>query len=86
MSPRSIREYVAALPSLLSARVEGHKSRLLREFCQLTGFHRKSAIRRLERDPEIAASSRGRPRQYGLDLVPPLRTLWEASAPSARNA
>ena len=80
MTRHSILEYAAALrPRHLNAsRVE--KSAILSEFCQLTGYHRKAAIRPLRRGPTPDnAERRGRPQQYALTLVPDLVTFWEAS-------
>lgn len=80
MTRHSILEYAAALrPRYLTAS-RSEKSAILSEFCQLTGYHRKAAIRLLRRTPTPpAAHRRGRPRQYALTLVPILVQIWEAS-------
>ena len=79
MTRGSIREYAAAVrPRYLKAS-KREKKRILDEFCQVTGYHRKSAIRLLRHPPKGAGKRRGRPKKYGLDLVPALRMAWEAT-------
>ncbi len=52
MSPRSVREYAATIrPRYLAASVQ-EKTRILTEFCRVTGYHRKSAVRLLCRLPD----------------------------------
>ena len=52
---------------------------MLDEFTQVTGLHRKAAIRLLNRpDSPRGDKRRGRPATYR-DVQPPLRTIWEAS-------
>lgn len=77
MTRHIILEYAAALrPRYLSAS-RSEKSAILSEFCQLTGYHRKAAIRLLRRRSHPGnAGRRGRPRQYPLSFVPVLVTLW----------
>lgn len=79
MGPRSVHEYAASLHPryLLASRPE--KSRLLTEFCRVTGRHRKSAVRLLRRPPRAAPSRSGRPRCYGPEVLALLRAVWEAS-------
>jgi hypothetical protein len=79
MTRRSIQEYAAAVrPRYLRAR-KREKQRILDEFCQVTGYHRKSAIRLLRHEPKGSDKRRGRPKVYGPDLVPGLRVAWEAA-------
>jgi len=79
MTRRSIREYAAAVrPRYLKAS-KGEKARILDEFCQVTDYHRKSAIRLLRHEPKGAGKRHGRPKVYGPDLVPGLRVAWEAT-------
>lgn len=79
MSPRSVREYVAALRSRYRAAGRPTKSRLLDEAERITGYHRKTLIRLLGPPREPRRGPRGRPRRYGPELRGPLQTLWEAS-------
>jgi len=79
MTRGSIREYAAAVrPRYLKAS-KREKKRILDEFCHVTGYHRKSAIRLLRHPPKGAGKRRGRPKKYGPDLVPALRMAWEAT-------
>ena len=45
MGPQSVREYVASLHHRYHAPSRTEKTRLLDEFCQVAGRHRKPAIR-----------------------------------------
>jgi len=75
---RSITEYAEELKKryFKASRVE--KGKMLDEFTQVTGLHRKAAIRLLNR-PGLpgAGKRRGRPAVYR-DLMQPLRVIWEA--------
>lgn len=52
---------------------------MLDEFTQVTGLHRKAAIRLLNRPGQLGAGKRrGRPAMYK-DVMQPLRAIWEAS-------
>jgi hypothetical protein len=55
------------------------KSRLLDEVCEVTGYHRKAAIRLLHRSMVGRRRRRGRPVRYGPTVSGPLRQIWEAS-------
>ena len=80
MRPRSVREYAEALRERYRRAGKGEKGRLLDEFCEVTGYHRKSAVRLLgRRTGEGAAPRRGRPRQCGPAVVAVLGQVWEAS-------
>jgi hypothetical protein len=79
MTRKSILEYAAAVrPRYLEAS-KREKTRILDEFCQVTGYHRKSAIRLLRHPPQGAGKRRGRPKEYGPELVPALKVAWEAA-------
>jgi hypothetical protein len=74
------REYVVAISGRYHAATRREKGRILDEFCQVTGYHRKSALRRLHgRPPTGAARRRGRPVQYGPLVAPGLREIWTAA-------
>lgn len=79
MTRRSIEEYAATIrpPYRLASRKE--KARFLAEVCRVTGYHRKSAIRLLRRQPRPAQRARGRPRRYGPEVIRALRQVWDAS-------
>lgn len=56
------------------------KGRILDEFIQVTGYHRKAAIRLLRRGPGPPGSRhRGRRRQYGQEVALALKVVWEAT-------
>ncbi len=79
MTRRSIQEYAQALRSRYFGASKEEKGKMLDEFIQVTGLHRKAAIRLLRRpcQPRIS-KRRGRPAEYR-DVMPPLRAAWEAS-------
>jgi len=74
------REYVTAIAGRYYAATRREKGRILDEFCQVTGYHRKSAVRRLRpRQPSGPARRPGRPVQYGSLVAPGLREIWTAA-------
>ena len=79
MTPRSVREYMAALGPSYRQASRQQKGRLMGEAQRLTGYHRKSLLRLLRRPVEGASRRRGRPRHYGPAVAPALHRLWEAS-------
>ena len=80
MTRGSILEYTEAVRwRYLKARKK-EKGRILDEFIQVTGYHRKAAIRLLNRDgSQRQGKRRGRRRRYGHEVVDALRKVWEAS-------
>ena len=81
MRLEAVRELAAAYRSRYLTASRPEKSRILDEFCRITGYHRKSANRLLLQDPDRRPKQRrGRPPVYrGGALVSVLLTLWEAS-------
>lgn len=80
MTRASILEYVAALRNRYRSGRRSEKSAILTEFCLVTGYHRKSAIRLLNRKPQPHKKGRrGCPRQYGHEVTPVLKIAWEAT-------
>jgi hypothetical protein len=79
LTTTSIRELAAALRGryLHASKVE--KGHLLDEFCQITGYHRKSAIRLLGHPPKASSKRGGRPREYRAELAAALKVAWEAT-------
>jgi hypothetical protein len=56
------------------------KGKIPDEFTQVTGFHRKAAIRLLHRQrPRVRTGGRGRCSRYGYEVAEALRKVWEAS-------
>lgn len=80
MTRHSIAEYVEAVrPRYLRASKE-RKGKILEEFTQVTGLHRKAAIRLLNKTKQAGNNrNRGRPKEYGLEVAMVLKTIWEAS-------
>lgn len=77
MTRLTVHEYAAALSSRYRAAKKGVRKRILDEFCQTTGMHRKAAIRLLNRPARPRAVRRGRPRRYGPEVAAALVQLWE---------
>ncbi len=89
MTRGSIREYTEAVRGRYFRATKKAKARMLDEFTQVTGYHRKAAVRLLSfhgRIPPFArlrtsprrAGRRGRPRCYGPEVAEALRVTWEA--------
>jgi hypothetical protein len=74
-------EYLQAIHGRYRAATRREKGRILDEFCQVTGCHRKSALRRLNGPPPGATPPRRRPRAvtYGAEVIQALRVIWEAA-------
>lgn len=80
MTRGSIREYTEAVRGrYLGARKE-EKGRIWDEFTQVTGYHRKAAIRLLGRQEQPGGHKRqGRPGRYGGAVAEALKIAWEAT-------
>lgn len=80
MTRRSIMEYVQALRTRYLRASREEKGKMLDEFTQVTGLHRKAAIRLLNRPSKPGmGKQRGRPRKYGTVTQEALKIVWEAS-------
>ena len=82
MTRAGVKEYAAAVRPRYVKASRSEKKRLLDDFCQVTGYHRKSAIRLLCHQPAKPTQTpkrRGRPKKYGSELVPALQVAWEAT-------
>lgn len=77
MTRRSVVEYAEAVRGRYGAAGRKEKQRILDEFCETTGMHRKAAIRLLNRESGPAAGRRGRPRRYGPEVAEALVRVWE---------
>ena len=96
MNPRSIRDYADTIHPHYLAASRSEKSRILAEFCRVTGYHRKSAIRLLHhappprrRSPRAGASrTSSAPRPRRCARTSPLRTFgkWTDVRPGALQA
>ncbi len=79
MTRGSIREYTEAVRGRYFRATKKEKGRILDEFTEVIGCHRKAAIRLLRRANQPGANkSRGRPLQYGA-ATDALRVAWEAT-------
>jgi len=73
-------EYAQALQNRYFGASRAEKGKMLDEFSQVTGLHRKAAIRLLNRPSQPGAGKRrGRPRSYGAEAAEALKVVWEAS-------
>jgi hypothetical protein len=80
MTRDAIEQYAEALRPRYRRETKKGKEAILTEFCKTTGYHRKSAIRLLNRKATSSSGRRrGRPRTYGVNLVHPLSVCWHAS-------
>ena len=70
-------EYVQALRSRYLGASKEEKGKMLDEFTEVTGLHRKAAIRLLHRHQTGVRKRRGRPATYQ-DIRLPLKAIWEA--------
>ena len=80
MSPRSKREYLAAIVQRYRAASRKMKTTILNEFCLACGYHRKHALRLLRafrRFTQKAPAKRGRKPVYDTAvLLIPLKRIW----------
>ena len=79
MTRRSTLEYAQAVRLRYLRVSKVQKGKILDEFMQVTGLHRKAAIRLLNRTNQPRTGKRrGRPRKYGSDVAGMLKAVWEA--------
>ena len=80
MTRPTLYEYAAQVRPRYGRARKREKGRILDEFCQTTGLHRKAAIRLLGEGRRLAAVPKkmGRPQRYGLEVTEPLVKVWEA--------
>ena len=79
MTRGSIREYAEAMRQRYVVARKAERASLLDEFCRMTGYHRKSAVRLLWHQPPPGREGRGRKRQYGPAVADALKKIWEVS-------
>ena len=80
MSARAKQEYVQAIYHRYRGARRPEKRTILDEFCQVTGHHRKHAIRLLNSPaPGAARPPRRRPPRYSPAVIAALRSIWEAA-------
>ncbi|MFQ5875036.1 MAG: transposase family protein [Dehalococcoidia bacterium] len=80
MTRGSVKEYAEAIRERYQRASRREKVRILDEFTQVTGYHRKAVIRLLGRERiRLRGRRRGRPRQYGEEVTAALKVVWEAT-------
>lgn len=80
VSARAKQEYVQAIYHRYRGARRPEKQRILDEFCEVTGHHRKHAIRLLNSPaPGAARPSRRRAAAYSPAAIEALRAIWEAA-------
>ena len=80
MTRSSILDYVEAMWTRYGKANKREKGKMLDEFTQITGLHRKAAIRLLRRQNRSKTKrKRGRKKEYGPEVVGVLEVVWEAS-------
>jgi hypothetical protein len=84
MSPRSKREYLAAIVKRYRAASRKIKTVILNEFCSACGYHRKHALRLLRtfrRFTQKTPAKRGRRPVYDAEALKiPLKRIWIAAS------
>lgn len=75
----SVLEFAEAMRGLYLKAGKKEKGKILDTFTEVTGYHRKAAVRLLLQDGTPKERKRRAQRRYGPDLVDPLRKTWEAS-------
>jgi hypothetical protein len=75
----AVLEYARAVSARYLAASRREKAVVLDEFCKTTGHHRKSAVRLLRHPPPPKRTGKGRPREYGPEVVVALKSVWEVS-------
>ena len=78
MSLSAKREYLAKIHGRYQRAGRPHKSRILEEFCLNCGYHRKAALRLLNRPLHRPSPKRPgpKPRYQPALLLPPLKAIW----------
>lgn len=77
MTRQGVVEYADAIRGRYGTAGRKEKQRILDEFCETTGMHRKAAIRLLNSRSAPVAERRGRPRRYGAEVGEALVKVWE---------
>ena len=72
-------EYLAVITERYRQAGRKHKHRILDEFCQVWGHHRKHAIRLLNASQPRAHSARGARPEYDAAVIHILEEIWVAT-------
>jgi len=80
MTRGSIREYTEPVQGRYFRASKKERGRILDDFTNVTGYHRKAAIRLLRHGNLPGVNKkRGRPRQYSTAVGDTLKMVWEAT-------
>ena len=79
VGPQATREYLTRMRERYERADRTAKGHLLDEVCDVTGYHRKAAIRLLRRGTAVRPARRGRPVRYGAEVVVALEAIWTAA-------
>ena len=82
MTRGGVKEYIEAVRGRYLKGNRKVKGQILDEVTEVTGYHRKAVIRLLIRGPKTEAGRRGRPKQYGIEVVAALKRVWETGGRS----
>jgi len=86
MVQQSKREYLEAVRARYAKAGKAYKTKILDEFCEVCGHHRKHAIRLLRQRPKKVRRKPGRPPRYGAAVREVLRVIWlAANRPCAKR-
>lgn len=78
MTRGTTEEYTEAVQGRYLKAMKKEKGRILDQFIQVSGCHRKATIRLLHRNGSPGKGNRrGRQRRYGSEVVAALRQTWE---------
>ena len=78
MTLNSVKEYAAAIRDRYRGASKEEKGKILDEFVKVTDYHRKAAIRLLNKPAQVCTKYRGRPPQFQV-VLKPLQVIWTAS-------
>ena len=73
------RELIRAIAERYRSASRADKEKILDEFTEVTGFHRKHAIRALQQQAKQPTAIQARSRVYDEAVVQALTILWEAA-------
>lgn len=76
MGPESKREYLELIRNRYSQASRRYKTQILHEFCANCGYHRKHAIRLLNRKPSLRSDRPGPARLYTAEIKTVLKYFW----------
>lgn len=76
MVSQSKKEYLAKIKDRYRHAGRNHKTRILDEYCEVCGHHRKHAIRLLKQDARTRMKKPGRPSPYGPEVIQILEDIW----------